>query len=84
MPSLITNVREKRPDGLMSISRSRMEAILLHPCHMFNYLEPKLWLPSPFFVLFDPAELRTPLSKDLLAELEWQAQKAKETEELYI
>lgn len=33
---------------------------------------------------FDPAELRTPLSKDLLAELEWQAQKAKETEDLYI
>jgi hypothetical protein len=26
---------------------------------------------------FDPAELWTPLSKDLLAELEWQAQKAK-------
>ena len=33
---------------------------------------------------FDPAELRSPLSKDLLAELEWQAQKAKETEELYM
>ena len=33
---------------------------------------------------FDPAELRTPLSKDLLAELEWQAQKAKETETLYM
>ncbi len=33
---------------------------------------------------FDPAELRTPLSKDLLMELEWQAQKAKETEDLYI
>jgi len=33
---------------------------------------------------FDPAELRSPLSKDLLAELEWQAQKAKETEDLYI
>jgi hypothetical protein len=33
---------------------------------------------------FDPAELRTPLSKDLLAELEWQAQKAKETEGLYL
>src|SRR6266496_4161371 len=33
---------------------------------------------------FDPAELQSPLSKDLLAELEWQAQKAKETEALYI
>ena len=33
---------------------------------------------------FDAAELRTPLSKDLLAELEWQAQKAKETEGLYM
>ena len=33
---------------------------------------------------FDPAELRSPLSKDLLAELEWQAQKAKETEDLYM
>jgi hypothetical protein len=33
---------------------------------------------------FNPAELRSPLSKDLLVELEWQAQKAKETEELYI
>ena len=33
---------------------------------------------------FDPGELRTPLSKDLLAELEWQAQKAKETEDLYM
>ena len=33
---------------------------------------------------FDPAELRSPLSKNLLAELEWQAQKAKETEILYI
>jgi len=28
--------------------------------------------------------LRSPLSKDLLAELEWQAQMAKETENLYI
>jgi hypothetical protein len=33
---------------------------------------------------FDPAELRSPLSKNLLAELQWQAQKAKETENLYI
>ena len=33
---------------------------------------------------FDPGELLTPLSKDLLAELEWQAQKAKETEDLYM
>ena len=33
---------------------------------------------------FDPAELRTPLSKDLLAELEWKAQKAKETKDLYM
>ena len=33
---------------------------------------------------FDPTELQSPLSKDLLAELEWQALKAKETEELYI
>ena len=33
---------------------------------------------------FDAAELRTPLSKDLMAELEWQAQKAKETEDLYM
>ena len=33
---------------------------------------------------FDPAELRSPLSKDLLAELEWQAQMAKETENLYM
>ena len=33
---------------------------------------------------FDPAELRSPLPKDLLEELEWQAQKAKETEDLYI
>ena len=33
---------------------------------------------------FDAAELRCPLSKDLLAELEWQAQKAKETEDLYM
>ena len=32
---------------------------------------------------FHPAELRTPLSKDLMAELEWQTQKAKETENLY-
>ena len=28
---------------------------------------------------FDPAELRSDLSKHLLAELEWQTQKAKET-----
>jgi hypothetical protein len=33
---------------------------------------------------FDPAELRSDLSKHLLAELEWQTQKAKETEALYI
>jgi len=33
---------------------------------------------------FDPAELRSDLSKDLLAELEWQTQKAKETEALYM
>ena len=33
---------------------------------------------------FDPAELQSPLSKDLLAELEWQAQMAKETENLYM
>src|SRR6266496_4876519 len=33
---------------------------------------------------FHPAELRSPLSKDLLAELEWQAQMAKETENLYM
>ena len=33
---------------------------------------------------FDPAELRSPLSKDLLTELEWQGQMAKETENLYI
>jgi hypothetical protein len=33
---------------------------------------------------FDPAELPSSLCKDLLAELEWQAQKAKETEALYI
>ena len=33
---------------------------------------------------FDLAELRSPLSKNLLAEMEWQAQKAKETENLYI
>ena len=33
---------------------------------------------------FDPAELRSDLSKHILAELEWQTQKAKETEALYI
>ena len=33
---------------------------------------------------FDPAELRSPLSKHILAELQWQTQKAKETEALYI
>ena len=33
---------------------------------------------------FDPVEFRSPLSKNLLPELEWQAQKAKETEDLYI
>ena len=33
---------------------------------------------------FDPAELQSSLSKNLLAELEWQAQKAKETEDLYM
>ena len=33
---------------------------------------------------FDPAELRSPLSKHILMELEWQTQKAKETETLYI
>src|SRR5438046_7826894 len=33
---------------------------------------------------FHPAELRTPLSKDLMAELKWQAQKAKETENFYM
>jgi len=33
---------------------------------------------------FNPVELRTPLSKDLIAELEWQAQKAKETDDLYM
>ena len=33
---------------------------------------------------FDPAELQSDLSKYLLAELEWQTQKAKETEALYI
>ena len=33
---------------------------------------------------FDPAELRSSLSKNLLAELEWQAQKAKEIEDLYM
>src|SRR5947199_1411996 len=41
---------------------------------------------ASLFILrpFDPAELRSPLSKNLLAEMEWQAQKAKETENLYI
>ena len=33
---------------------------------------------------FDPAELQSPLSKGLLAELEWQAQMAKDTENLYM
>lgn len=33
---------------------------------------------------FDPTELRSDLSKHILAELEWQTQKAKETEALYI
>ena len=34
---------------------------------------------------FDPAELQlSELSKDILTELEWQAQKAKETEDFYI
>ena len=33
---------------------------------------------------FDPTELQSPLSKDFLAELEWQEQKAKEMEELYM
>jgi len=33
---------------------------------------------------FDPAELRSPISKDLLTESEWQGQNAKETEELYM
>ena len=33
---------------------------------------------------FDPAELRSDLSKDILAELQWQAQMGKETEDLYI
>ena len=33
---------------------------------------------------FDPTELRSPLSKHILMELEWQTQKAKETETLYI
>ena len=33
---------------------------------------------------FGPAELRSDLSKHILVELEWQAQKAKETEALYI
>jgi hypothetical protein len=33
---------------------------------------------------FDPTELPTPLSKDIIAELEWEAQKAKEREDLYI
>ena len=32
---------------------------------------------------FNPAELQSDLSKHLLAELEWQNQKAKETEALY-
>ena len=56
-----------------------MEAILLPLRRTFNYLEPKLSLLS--LRPFDPAELRSPLSKDLLAELEWQAQKTKETED---
>jgi hypothetical protein len=33
---------------------------------------------------FDPAELRADLSKQILMELEWQTQKAKETEALYL
>ena len=33
---------------------------------------------------FDPTELRYDLSKDILAELQWQAQMAKETEDLYV
>ena len=33
---------------------------------------------------FDPTELRSPLSKHLLVELEWQPQMAKETENLYM
>jgi hypothetical protein len=33
---------------------------------------------------FDPAELRFPVSKGLLAKLEWQARKATEIEDLYI
>ena len=33
---------------------------------------------------FDPAELLSALSEDLLTELEWQAEKAKETKDLYI
>ena len=33
---------------------------------------------------FDPAELCSDLSRHILAELEWQAQKAKEIEALYI
>ena len=33
---------------------------------------------------FDPAELQSPLSKHILMELEWQIQKTKETEILYL
>ena len=33
---------------------------------------------------FDPAELRSPLSKHILTELEWQERMAEETEILYI
>jgi len=34
--------------------------------------------------LFDPAELRSPLRKELVAELEWQKQKAEQTKALYL
>jgi len=33
---------------------------------------------------FDPTELQSDLSKHILAELEWQTQKAKETEAMYL
>jgi hypothetical protein len=79
MPSLIINVKGKHSDGSLSNSRSRYSPISRSYVQLSRV---KTLTSLSILRPFDPAELRTPLSKDLLMELEWQ--KAKETEALYI
>jgi hypothetical protein len=67
----------------MSTSTSQA-ATLLHLLQLFNYLELKTRASLSILHPFDPAELRSDFSKHVLMELEWQIQKAKETEALYM